>query len=161
MPFIEDNFRISLRDKILGEVALNILIHSEYSSLESTTFTIERDRITARNFNVPYIYGNIDLKNSKPHRKNPHIANVFSQTIMVEELGSGMKRIFKYTPLFAKGQMPEIFEDDYFTIVIPRPLWPSDTNSGANDTINRPNDTINVTINGISDTINCSDDTIN
>ncbi len=145
IPFIEDNFRISLRDKILREVVLNILIHSEYSSLESTTFTIERDRITARNFNVPYIYGSIDMKNTKPHRKNPHIANVFSQTIMVEELGSGMKRIFKYTPLFAKGQMPEIFEDDYFTIIIPRPLLVSDTNNGASDTNSDTN-------NGASDT---------
>lgn len=158
IPFIENNFRISLRDKILREVVLNILIHSEYSSLESTTFTIERDRITARNFNVPFIYGSIDMKNTKPHRKNPHIANVFSQTIMVEELGSGMKRIFKYTPIFAKGQMPEIFEDDYFTIVIPRPLLFSDTN---NDTNNGSSDANNVTINDTNDTLNCTNDTLN
>ena len=47
------------------------------------------------------------------HRKNPTIANVFSQMGIVEELGSGIKKMYKYTPLYANGKEPVIEEVEY------------------------------------------------
>lgn len=61
----------------------------------------------------------IDLQTLKPHRKNPIIANVFSQMGIVEELGSGTKKMFKYTPLFSDGKEPMIEEQDVYRITIP------------------------------------------
>ena len=78
-PYIEGIQRFSLRDRILREVALNLIIHREYSSAYPTTFTIYRDRIVTENWNIPYVYGPINLQTMRPHRKNPKIANVFSQ----------------------------------------------------------------------------------
>lgn len=55
----------------------------------------------------------------RPHRKNPKIAKVFSQMGIVEELGSGMRKMFKYTPLYANGKDPVIEEQDVYRIEIP------------------------------------------
>ena len=116
-PAISAGF--SLRDKIMREVCLNMLIHREYSSAYPTTLTIWNDRIETENWNVPYVYGRSDLQTLKPHRKNPIIANVFSQMGIVEELGSGTKKMFKYTPLFSDGKEPMIEEQDVYRITIP------------------------------------------
>ena len=118
-PYIEGIYRFSLRDRILREVILNMLIHREYSSSYPATFTIGRNSIVAENWNIPYVYGSIDLKTMKPHRKNPTIANVFSQMGIVEELGSGIQKIFKYTPFYANGKEPIIDEQDVYRIEIP------------------------------------------
>lgn len=96
-----------------------MLIHREYSSAYPTSLTIWSDRIETENWNVPYVYGRIDLQTLKPHRKNPTIANVFSQMGIVEELGSGTKKIFRYTPLFSGGKDPQIDEQDVYRITIP------------------------------------------
>ena len=119
-PYIEGMQRFSLRDKILREVVLNLLIHREYSGAFPASFTIYRDSIVTENWNIPFVYGHIDLQTMRPHRKNPTIANVFSQMGIVEELGSGIKRMFKYTPLYANGKEPIIEEQDVFRITIPR-----------------------------------------
>ena len=55
----------------------------------------------------------------RPHRKNPKIANVCSQMGIVEELGSGMRKMFKYTQLYANGKEPIIEEQDVYRIEIP------------------------------------------
>ena len=118
-PYIEGMQRFSLRDRILREVTLNLLIHREYSSSYPTTFSIFSDRVVTENWNVPYVYGKIDLTTLRPHRKNPLIANVFSQMGIVEELGSGTRKIFKYTPLISGGKEPMIEEEDVYKVTIP------------------------------------------
>lgn len=50
---------------------------------------------------------------------NYKIANVFSQMGIVEELGSGMRKMFKYTPLYANGKEPVIEVQDVYRIEIP------------------------------------------
>lgn len=47
-PYMEGMQRFSLRDKIMREVCLNMLIHREYSSAYPTTLTIWNDRIQNR-----------------------------------------------------------------------------------------------------------------
>ena len=96
-----------------------MIIHREYSSAYPTTFTIYRDSIVTENWNIPYVYGHIDLQTMRPRRKNPKIAKVFSQMGIVEELGSGMRKMFKYTPLYANGKVPIIEEQDVYRIEIP------------------------------------------
>ena len=38
---------------------------------------------------------------------------------IVEELGSGMRKMFKYTPLYVNGKEPIIEEQDVYRIEIP------------------------------------------
>jgi ATP-dependent DNA helicase RecG len=38
---------------------------------------------------------------------------------LVEELGSGTRKIFKYTPIYAHGKQAEIIDADIFKIIIP------------------------------------------
>lgn len=76
-------------------------------------------RHIAQHCHAPPKHLRIDLQTLKPHRKNPIIANVFSQMGIVEELGSGTKKMFKYTPLFSDGKEPMIEEQDVYRITIP------------------------------------------
>ena len=59
------------------------------------------------------------LQDGRPHRKNPVIAKVFTQMGIVEELGSGTRKMFKYTPIYAKGKEPVIEEQDIYRVEIP------------------------------------------
>lgn len=119
MPYIDGIQRISLRDTIFRELCLNLLIHREYGNHRTATLTIYKDRVESDNWNIPFNYGLVNPDNVTPHAKNPAIANVFVQMGLVEELGSGVRKIFKYTPLYSGGKQPVIEEDDIFKIFIP------------------------------------------
>lgn len=118
-PYIEGMQRFSLRDKILREVVLNLLIHREYSSGYPATFIIHQDTVVTENWNIPYVYGSITPETVKPHRKNPNIAKVFTQMGIVEELGSGTRKIFEYTPIYSNGKQAQIEEEDVYRVTIP------------------------------------------
>lgn len=118
-PYIEGIQRKSLRDIIIREVCLNLLIHSEYGSRHSSTFTIWNDRVEIANWNIPYGYGKVTLDNFHPYAKNPVIANFFLQLGAVDEVGKGTRTLFKYVPLISGGREPMIEEHDEFKVTIP------------------------------------------
>lgn len=118
-PYIEGIQRKSLRDIIFREVCLNLLIHSEYGSRHSSTFTIWSDRVEIVNWNIPYGYGQVTLENFHPYAKNPVIANFFLQLGAVDEVGKGIRTLFKYVPLISAGRIPVIEEHDEFKVTIP------------------------------------------
>ena len=45
---------------------------------------------------------------------------------IVEELGSGTRKIFKYTPLMSEGKLPQIEEEDVCKVTIPIEALASD-----------------------------------
>lgn len=118
-PYIEGDQRKSLRDILMREVAMNLLIHAEYGSRHDSKLTIWKDRVDVVNWNIPYGYGLITLDNLRPHAKNPAIANFFAQLGIVEELGRGTRALFEYVPKISGGQLPVIEEKDEFRVVIP------------------------------------------
>ncbi len=148
-PYIEGHQRISLREMIFREVVANLLIHREFSSAYPATLTIYQDVVIAENWNKPYVMGEIEITNLKPHPKNPAIANFFKQLGWVEELGSGIKNMFKYCPLYVAGSLPVIKDDDVFRITI--------QHNSDDDTANSDDDTVN----SDDDTVNSDDDTVN
>ena len=117
-PYIEGHQRISLREMIFREIVANLLIHREFSCAYPATLTIYKDVVVAENWSKPYVMGRIELDNLKPHPKNPVIANFFKQLGWVEELGSGVKKMFKYCPLYVDGSKPLIEDGDVFRITI-------------------------------------------
>jgi ATP-dependent DNA helicase RecG len=116
--FLEGMQRISLRSIILREIASNLLIHQEYSDIFTSKFVIERQRLFTENGNVPHGHGLIDAQSFTPYSKNPMIASVFREIGLADELGSGVRRLFKYSKSFG-GHDVEMIEDEVFRLVLP------------------------------------------
>ena len=135
-PFMDGVQRISLRDKILREVFLNLLIHREMSNSYPATFTIYKDTMVAENWNIPYHSALVKLSDLTPHPKNPTIARFFANMGYVEELGVGRRTLLKYGPVYFDGREAEISEENVFRITIPyKPtIMPAD--GTINDTKN-------------------------
>lgn len=115
----EGDQRISLRDHIFREVIGNLLIHREFANGYPAKLIIEKDKIITENWNKPHGYGNIDPANFTPYPKNPMIARFFKEIGWVDELGSGVRKVFRFTPLYTSGAKPVFVEEDVFKTIIP------------------------------------------
>lgn len=115
--YTEDSQRISVRDKIVRELASNVLIHREYRNAFPAKFIIKTDRIYVENSNKPHGFGTIDVQNFTPYPKNPTIAKVFKAMGRADELGSGTRNLIKYSKLYS-AQPIELTEGDVFSTTI-------------------------------------------
>jgi ATP-dependent DNA helicase RecG len=115
----EGTQRINLRDHIFREVIGNLLIHREYANAYPAKLIIEKTKVIAENWNKPHGHGNIDPANFTPYPKNPMIARFFKEIGWVDELGSGVRKISKYTRIYTKKGIPEFTENDVFKTSIP------------------------------------------
>lgn len=115
----EGDQRISLRDRIFREVIGNLLIHREFANGYPAKMIIEKDKVVTENWNKPHAHGNIDPSNFTPYPKNPMIARFFKEIGWVDELGSGVRNVFKYTSIYTPDAQPEFTEEDLFKTVIP------------------------------------------
>ncbi len=136
--YLEKDIRISLRSKIFREAISNILIHREYSNAYPAKMIIESSRVVFENANKPRTFGYISPENFTPSPKNPVIARVFKEIGLADELGSGVRNIFKYTPVYSDGKQPELIEEDIFKIIIPVTAKVE----GVNDKVEGVNDKI-------------------
>lgn len=117
-PFIDGVQRLSYREMVFREVIPNFLIHREFSSTVPATMTIYKNTVVTENANRPYNWGIIKPNNFKPHPKNPTIAAMFREIGLVEELGYGVRNMFKYCPLYVDGAEPIIEEKDVSKVSI-------------------------------------------
>ena len=116
--YLEGNQRISIREAIFREVIANLLVHREFSNSFPATLIIYKDKVVTENWNKPAMLGLIKPSNLKPHPKNPTLANFFRQLGWVEELGSGVRNMFKFCPIYVINSLPIIQEGDIFKIII-------------------------------------------
>ena len=126
--YLERDQRISIRNHIFREVAGNILIHREYVSPFPAKFIIEQHRVYTENSNNPHGHGPISPTDFSPFPKNPAIAKVFKEMGRADELGSGVRKLFKYCKVYS-GADPQLLEEDIFKTIIP--LAPQDTMQAA------------------------------
>ena len=117
--FLEKDQRISLRDHIFREVAANMLIHREFLNPYPAKFIIESHRLFAENSNKPHGHGLINPANFSPFPKNPVIALFFKEIGRADELGSGVRNLFKYCRHYSGGKIPELIEEDIFKCIVP------------------------------------------
>lgn len=117
--YIENNQRINVRDVIARELCANLLIHREYSNPIPARLIITKDNIITENANKPRTIGFIDLNNYSPYPKNPKIANVFKEIGLADELGSGIRKIAKYTKIYSNGREPSFKDDETFIAKVP------------------------------------------
>ena len=124
-------------------------MHREFSSAYPATMTIYKDVVVTENWNRPYMMGRISLENLKPHPKNPTIANFFKQLGWVEELGSGIRKMYKYCPIYVKDALPVIEEGDVFKLTIRHePLNEiNEINEPLNEPLNEINEPLNEPLN--------------
>jgi len=116
--FMEGDIRIDLREKIFREIVANILVHREYTNAFPARLIIYRKRLFTENANNPVDSGPIDPDNFNPHPKNPAIVKFFQQMGRAEELGSGIRNIRKYLPLYSAQTKLELIEDDTFKTIL-------------------------------------------
>ncbi|MDR3185102.1 MAG: putative DNA binding domain-containing protein [Prevotellaceae bacterium] len=116
--YLEGDVRLSIRDVIFREMIMNMLIHREFYSYFRATLTIYKDTVVTENGNIPYIIGRITPENLKPHTKNPTIFAFFKQLHWVEDLGSGVRNMYKYCPIYVKGAVPVMEENDIFKQIV-------------------------------------------
>ncbi len=116
--FLDGTQRVSVRSIIAREIVSNILMHREYSSPFPAKVIVEKNRILTENANKTYHYGRIKADSFTPYPKNPLIANFFNNIGRADELGSGVRNLYKYTQIYADSE-PIMFEDDVFRAEIP------------------------------------------
>lgn len=116
--FLEDTINKSLRNTIVREMVSNTLMHREFSSSYTAKFVIEKDRMYVENANRAAGDGYITVDNLEPNLKNPIIAAFFRNIGYADQLGSGVRNLFKYSKYYS-GQEPKFIESDIFRIIVP------------------------------------------
>lgn len=96
---------------------INTLAHREFMSSFPSRLVIEKEKVIIENWNKPYIPGIINPDNFYTHPKNPIILEVFKQIGRADELGSGVRNVFKYGKLYGKSD-PIFKEGDIFSTII-------------------------------------------
>ena len=117
--YIEDDQRVNVRDIIARELCANLLIHREYSNPYPAKLIITKDSIITENANKPRTIGYINLNNYSPYPKNPKIASFFKEIGLADELGSGIKKIAKYSKIYSGGGNPSFKDDEIFVAKVP------------------------------------------
>jgi ATP-dependent DNA helicase RecG len=110
---------VSVRSWIARELVSNLLAHREYSSSFMSRVIIEKERIVTENWNRSQMFGKLDPDNFTPRSKNPIIARFFVNIGYADELGSGMRNLYRYTRIYTDGAEPELIEGDIFRAIVP------------------------------------------
>ncbi len=112
----------------------------------NSRLVIQKDKVTVENWNKRYIPGSINPDNFYTHPKNPNILEVFKQIGRADELGSGVRNVFKYGKLHGNNN-PVFEEGDVFKniVYIPKSIGINtlETGNDAEDKIKKINDAVN------------------
>jgi ATP-dependent DNA helicase RecG len=116
--YLEDDERVSLRNVIAREMLVNCLMHREFTSSYIAQFVIEKDRMYTANASRAETNDAITPDNNRPNPKNPIIAAFFRNIWYADELGSGVRNLYRYGKLYS-GKTPELIDGDVFKVVVP------------------------------------------
>ena len=115
--FLEGSVRKSLREIIVREMVANMLIHREFTSSRPARFVIERDRMYVENACRAASGDALTPDNFTPDPRNPIIANFFRIIGYADQLGSGVRNLFKYAKAYG-GADPQLTDGDIFRIEV-------------------------------------------
>ena len=116
--YLDGSQRVSLMGIIARELCVNMIAHREYSNPLPARLIINGKEIISENANKPRAIGPMSLDGYNPYPKNPKIANFFKEIGYAEELGSGIRKISKYTVEYS-GEEPHFRDDNCFQAIIP------------------------------------------
>ena len=104
-----------IRNILFRELIANMLVHREISNAFVSTVHIYREKVDIKNANKPVHAGMIRTPEINPFPKNPSIARVFKTLGIIDELGSGMNKIFKYGKMYFNSE-PIIENEELFKV---------------------------------------------
>ena len=116
--YLEGDGRVSLSSAIAREMLVNCLMHREFTSSFIAQFVIEKDRMYTTNANRAETGEMITPENFRPNPKNPLIASFFRNIWLADELGSGVRNLYRYGKLYS-GKEPQLIDGDVFKIIVP------------------------------------------
>ncbi|EAC2340945.1 TPA: RNA-binding domain-containing protein [Listeria monocytogenes] len=116
---IEGTERVNARNILFRELIVNMLVHRELSNAFVSTVSIYSDKIEVINANKPINPGIITSPVISPYPKNPTIAKVFNYLGIIDELGSGIGKIFKYSKLYFDYE-PVLENEGLFKVIMKR-----------------------------------------
>ena len=93
-------------------------MHREFTSSFVAKFVIESNRMYIENANRSVKVGYITPENLEPNPKNPLIASFFRNIGYADTLGSGTRKLYKYSEYYS-GKYPELEDGDIFRITVP------------------------------------------
>ena len=117
--YLEGDQRLDLRELIFREIVANTIVHREYTSAFPTQIIIYSNRVEVSNPNKPLFRGILSVDAFNPYAKNPNIRKFFSEFRWTDEIGSGVRNVYKYLNLYVSGAKPLFIEDDKFKTIIP------------------------------------------
>lgn len=117
--YLDGVHSVSLRSRLFREIISNLLIHRDFAHRFPAKLIIEKDRVYTENWSRSRGWGQIDPLNFVPFPKNPVIAQFFKEIGRADELGSGVRNVFRYGPEYTPGAVPELIEGDVFKSIIP------------------------------------------
>ena len=113
--------REDLRWNLMREVVANMLVHFDASSGYACFLHIFKDRVLTKNPTrlLPEIpEGELTIHQLSNYTKNPLLARVFHELHWVEDLGSGVRNILRYAPLYYPDYSIEINSGSQFLFSI-------------------------------------------
>jgi ATP-dependent DNA helicase RecG len=116
--YLEADARISLRNAISREMLVNTLVHREFTSSYIAKFIIEKERMFTENANRAASDDPLTPDNYEPNPKNPLVAAFFRNIGLADELGSGVRKLFKYGRRYS-GKAPQLIDGDVFRAIVP------------------------------------------
>ncbi|MEI7597406.1 MAG: winged helix-turn-helix transcriptional regulator [Bacteroidota bacterium] len=143
--------RISLREKIFREVVANMLIHREYNNAFPSSLVIYNDWVETKNANKPTFIGQLVPGKFEPYPKNPNIAQIFTQMGRSEELGTGVKNVYKYSKAYSGSDNIVFKEDDIFISRVPLTATFNNINKVTEKVTEKVTDNQSLIINFIKD----------
>ena len=154
---LEGDQTVSPRDIIIRELISNLMIHREFVSPYPAKFLILSDGIHTENASKAIFQGQLAITSFKPVSKNPFIAKFFRNIGLADELGSGMRNLYKYSKPYS-GKDPVLDDGDVFEAFVPVRWVEGDVAENGlpahNETVNDPNETVNETVNDPNETVN-------
>lgn len=114
----EEGNRISVRNNLFREAIANIIIHREYRNKTVARMIIEKDKVVFENGCNQRVVGRITPENVEPQPRNALIAKIFNEMGLADELGSGIRNMYKYNKQYANA-VPVLIDGDKFTTIIP------------------------------------------
>ena len=113
----ETGQREDLRWNLMREVVANMLVHFDASSGYACFLHIFKDRVMTKNPTrlLPEIpEGELTIHQLSNYTKNPLLVRVFHELHWVEDLGSGVRNILRYAPLYYPNYKIEINSGQQF-----------------------------------------------
>ena len=113
--------REDLRWNLMREVVANMLVHFDASSGYACFLHIFKDRVLTKNPTrlLPEIpEGELTIHQLSNYTKNPLLVRVFHELHWVEDLGSGVRNILRYAPLYYPEYTIEINSGQQFLFSI-------------------------------------------